>query len=108
MVYDNSMSGMNSSVFVHLSNLLRHWHKVSTLSTSYQSLLEEMWVSIHELLSSSVLNITSSASETDTNGISKDELEKKLRVHQKLINALKNPVDLRPKKQTRVCISCFF
>lgn len=100
------MSGISSSVFVHLSNLLRHWHKVVTSSTTYQFLLEEMWTSIHESMSSSVSKFTGSTSETDTSSISKDELEKKLRVHQKLINALKNPVDIRPKKQTRVRISC--
>lgn len=99
---DNSMSGISSSIFLHLSNLLRHWHKMVTSSTTYQSLLEEMWTSIHESMSSSVSKVTASTSETDTSSISKDELEKKLRVHQKLINALKNPVDIRPKKQTRV------
>lgn len=104
---DNSLSGISASVFVHVSNLLRHWHKVSTSSNTYESLLEEIWSSIRELMSSSVSKVTDSASESDSNVINKDELEKKLRVQQKLINALKNPVDIRPKKQSRVCNSSF-
>lgn len=100
---DSSMYGHSSLIFIHTSNLLRYWSKLHSTADIYQELTENLWASIHQLISNSITTFKNNTNENNYNlNMTKDELEKKLRIHQKIINALKNPVDVKQKKQVKV------
>lgn len=107
------MYNVSSSVFLNFSALLRYLGKIRTTDSLHEEILEQLWSSLRALVSDSVTSYKSDdaavvvATDEDSNGQpsaggGKDELEKRLRIHQKAINALKNPTDGRQKKQTRV------
>lgn len=97
------MYGHSSLIFIHTSNLLRYWSKLHNTADIFQELTENLWASIHHLISNSITTLKNDTNENNCNlNMTKDELEKKLRIHQKIINALKNPVDVKQKKQVKV------
>lgn len=99
-LYDSSMYGISSTVFIHLSNLLRYWGKMRNSSSFYEEILQNLWTSIRDLIS---LSFTKCNIDSENNlSMNKDELEKRLRIHQKIVNVLKNPIEIRTKKQARV------
>lgn len=74
----------------------------TTADKIYEPLIDSLWSSLRSLVTRSVIcEKTNQEEDSETNSI-KEDLEKKLRVHQKMVNALKNPTDVRQKKQTRV------
>lgn len=102
-LHDTSMYSNSSIVFIHVSNLLRYWSKQRDTTNVYQELTENVWTCIHQLIANSITTFKSDSDEENGNAsVAKDELEKKLRIHQKIINALKNPMDVKQKKQNRV------
>lgn len=105
---DTSMFASSSSVFQRSSILLRYWGKLrNTPDELYATLTDSLWTSLRNAVYDSVSIEKKENDADESNPNIKDELEKKLRIHQKIINALKNPADVRQKKQTRVSIPTY-
>ncbi|XP_065225730.1 E3 ubiquitin-protein ligase listerin [Planococcus citri] len=103
---DKSLFASSSSVFLHLSVLLRYWGRMrNSADKIYEALVDSIWLSLRSMVTRSVIAAKSNEDKDSENNSIKDDLEKKLRVHQKMVNALKNPTDVRQKKQTRVKFS---
>ncbi len=100
-LYNGAMYGTSSVIFQYLSNLLRYWQKVSKTADVYQCILEDCWASLYQITSASVMEKIDSDPDNSSSS-RKENIERRLRVHQKLINALKSPADIHPKKQMKV------
>lgn len=92
-IYDPCLYGSSSTVFLHFSYLMRAWKKLSRTKTVFDEIYKQAWIRVHQLLNYSL---------HFEDNMGKDDFEKRLRAHQKFINLLKNPHDVRLKKQLKV------
>lgn len=92
------MYGTSSTVFKYASNLLRLWYGARNTSTVYESVIDAVWSAVSRIVLSPI-GIENDASDMITNS---SDLEERLKIHLKFVNSLKNPIDIRSKKQAKV------